>query len=301
MRGSPGNAQSGHAQSGHAQSGHAQSGNRLSETEVWIAALAGGAAAEDDLALAEALVRRGAEIGAYWQRRPLTRTRKTSVSDFFTEADARAEADIVAALTQLRPDDAIVGEEGANAIGRSGRSWIIDPIDGTYNYASGLDHWCSAIALRGNGSALIGAVCQATCDETWTGRVEEDGQAQSWLNGIPLPRLPDRALSEVSIATYLHPTRFGQPEIMQPWLAACAGSATLRMLGSGSCDIARVAAGRLGAFLQHSTPDWDWFPGVALVIGAGGTSRVVEHRGYRWHVAGGARVVDRLSELLTSA
>ncbi len=277
-----------------------ESRTALSETEDWIAGLRTGPAADGDLALAEALVRRGAAIGADRQGGPLTRTRKTSVSDFFTEADARAEADIVAALTALRPEDAIVGEEGARASGASGRSWIIDPIDGTYNYASGLRHWCSAIALRGAGDALVGAIRQESADETWTGVIERDGRARAWLNGIRLGRLPDRALSEVALATYLHPTRFGNPDIMQPWLAACGESATLRMLGSGSCDIARVAAGRLGGFLQHSTSDWDWYPGVALIRGVGGVARVVEHRGFRWHVAGGERIVDRIADLLVA-
>ncbi|MFN8097184.1 MAG: inositol monophosphatase family protein [Dermatophilaceae bacterium] len=274
---------------------------RLSETGDWIAGLAAGECQEDDLALAEALVRRGAAIGAHWQGRPLTRTRKTSVSDFFTEADARAESDIVAALTQLRPGDAILGEEGASAAGRSGRSWIIDPIDGTYNYASGLEHWCSAIALRGPGEALIGAIRQDSADETWTGRVGPDGRAEAWRNGVRLAPLPDRALHEIAVATYLHPTRFGDPDVMEPWLAACGGTATLRMLGSGSCDIARVAAGRLGGFLQHSTADWDWYPGVALVHGVGGSTRVVQHRGFRWHLAGATRIVDTLADLLSSA
>ena len=62
--------------------------------------------------------------------------------------------------------------------------------------------------------------------------------------------------------------------------------ATLRMLGSGSMDLAAVADGRIGLWFQHSVPDWDWLPGSALVEGAGGRTERVEVDGLRWSVAG---------------
>ena len=73
------------------------------------------------------------------------------------------------------------------------------------------------------------------------------------------------------------------------------------MLGSGSCDLAGVAGGRIGVWAQHSCPDWDWLPGQALVVAAGGRAEVVEHRGHRWHVAGNHQAVaELLAVLLTS-
>ena len=78
------------------------------------------------------LVERGAALGTMLRREPLERIRKTSISDIVTAADhAAAEEEIVAALTALRPDDGILGEEGAARESRNGRQWIIDPIDGT--------------------------------------------------------------------------------------------------------------------------------------------------------------------------
>lgn len=267
--------------------------------EQWLDALSARPGVEDDLVLAEQLVCRGTAIGAQVRRGTVQRSRKTSISDIVTAADTTAEADIAAALARLRPADGVLGEEGASGQSRSGRTWIIDPIDGTYNYASGLANWCSAIAVRGDDGSLIGAIRQETVAETWLGTVAADGSGSAWLNGRPLPRLPDLPLTQVSLATYLHPARIADPDVLTPWLAACSEPATLRMLGSGSCDLAGVASGRLGAFLQHSTPDWDWYPGTALVRAVGGRVRVVEHRGFRWHLAGGAAAVERLEELVT--
>ncbi len=273
----------------------------LPTSAEWLEALAALPGVDDDLVLAEQLVRRGAEIGTVLRRGRLERNRKTSISDFVTAADTAAEEDIAAALTLLRPADGQLGEEGAARESTSGRTWIIDPIDGTYNFASGLTNWCSAIALRGNDESVIGAVRQETTGETWLGRVGGDGSGDAWLNGDRLAPLPDQPLTDVSLATYLHPTRIADPDVLQPWLAACSEPATVRVLGSGSCDLAGVASGRLGAFLQHSTADWDWYPGTALVRAVGGRVRVVHHRGFRWHLAGGAAVVDRLEELVTGA
>jgi fructose-1,6-bisphosphatase/inositol monophosphatase family enzyme len=70
------------------------------------------------------------------------------------------------------------------------------------------------------------------------------------------------------------------------------------MLGSGSVELASVAAGRLGAWLQRNPPHWDWLPGAALVTAAGGQVEVVSHRGQRWHIAGNGRAVAELRRLL---
>jgi fructose-1,6-bisphosphatase/inositol monophosphatase family enzyme len=70
------------------------------------------------------------------------------------------------------------------------------------------------------------------------------------------------------------------------------------MLGSGSIELAAVAAGRLGAWAQIDSLDWDWLPGVALVEGAGGVTTVLEANGHRWHLAGSAQAVAEISALV---
>ncbi len=95
--------------------------------------------------------------------------RKTSVSDVVTAADLAAERLVVDRLRAERPDDAIVGEEGADHPGTSGRTWVIDPVDGTYNFSHGLGWWCSAVALSDADGVIIGAVHHPEADILYLG------------------------------------------------------------------------------------------------------------------------------------
>lgn len=248
----------------------------------------------DDVSLALALVSAAGELAARMRAEGMSTEFKTSVSDVVSAADRAAEELVMTALRHCRPDDGIVGEEGANHAGGSGREWVIDPVDGTYNFLSGMHYWCSALALRSGSDALIGAVHQPATDETW---VAAPGQPTR-LNGIPVPGLVDRPLAEVSLATYLHPGSTEVPAILEPTLAMIRAVATPRILGSGSIDLAGVASGRIGVWAQRETADWDWYPGQALVRGAGGLAEVVHHRGVRWHLAGNPQSVAELTDVL---
>lgn len=236
----------------------------------------------DDATLAAELTRRAAELAARMRAEGLAGEQKTSISDVVTAADHAAEELVAGALKRLRPDDGVVGEEGAEAASASGRTWVIDPVDGTYNFLSGLGTWCSAIALRDREGIVLGAVHQPAVGEAWLGGRD----LPTTLNGQPLGGLGDLPLSEVAIATYLHPAVLDEDDLREPWLAAISGAATVRMFGSGSCDLAAVAAGRIGVWAQQSVPEWDWLPGAALVTAAGGRAEQVEVRGRTWSVAG---------------
>ncbi|QIK77488.1 inositol monophosphatase [Nocardioides piscis] len=212
---------------------------------------------------------------------------KTHVTDVVTAADKAAEALIVEALRRERPDDAIVGEEGAAHAGTSGRTWVIDPVDGTYNFHRGLGWWCSALALvsagatTGEDDVLLGAVHQPVTGDSFVG----GPTVASTCNGKRLPALVDRPLRESCATTYLHPPYF-QGEIGAAFARAVQGVATLRMMGSGSLDAMAIARGQCDVLFQHSVPDWDRLPGAAIIRGAGGESRVVHAAGVDWHVAG---------------
>ena len=250
----------------------------------------------DDLELAASLVRQAGDLAARMRLDGLRIDHKTSVSDVVTAADHAAEALVVERLRAERAEDGLVGEEGANAPGA--RTWFIDPVDGTYNFASGLPTWCSAIALvdasvEADGP-LVGAIYHPEAGELWLGGRDQP----TTRNGQPLRPLEDARLAEVSVASYLHPTTLPDDSVRVPLLRAIAGAATVRMLGSGSVELASVAAGRLGAFVQYDCLPWDWYPGAALVRAAGGETRVLAAGEHRWHVAGPARVVDEIIALL---
>jgi fructose-1,6-bisphosphatase/inositol monophosphatase family enzyme len=249
----------------------------------------------DDIELAATLVRDAGLLAAEMRRAGLSTTRKTSVSDVVSEADHAAEELIVARLREARPDDGVVGEEGSSSPGS--RTWYVDPVDGTYNFLSGLPLWCSAIALTDADGVILGAVYQAATDELWLGGRDHP----TTCNGVPVPPLVDAPLSQLSVASYLHPATLPDDGAREPLMAILQRAATVRMLGSGSIELASVAAGRLGAWAQHDSLDWDWLPGVALVTAAGGVTEVIQHRGHRWHIAGNAQAVAEISSAIKNS
>jgi fructose-1,6-bisphosphatase/inositol monophosphatase family enzyme len=85
------------------------------------------------------------------------------------------------------------------------------------------------------------------------------------------------------------------------WQAVVSRVVTIRMMGSASIDLASVAGSRSGLFLQANLRDWDWVPGAALVVAAGGAAETVHAGGYRWHVAGNPVAVAEAREAMLSA
>lgn len=220
---------------------------------------------------------------------------KTSVSDVVSAADHAAEALIVSRLTELRPDDGLVGEEGAARPGE--RTWYIDPVDGTYNFLSGLPYWCSAVGLADADGPVLGSVYFPARDELWIGGRD----LPTTLNGTPVRLLADTALEQISVATYFHPRHLRDEPRVASWRSAVARAATVRMLGSASVDLAGVATGRVGVFLQANLHPWDWVPGAALVLGAGGTATTLEYQGNRWQIAGNDQAVAETVAALQQA
>jgi myo-inositol-1(or 4)-monophosphatase len=190
----------------------------------------------------------------------------------------------------------VVGEEGTDTTPATGsaRTWFVDPVDGTYNFLSGLPLWCAAVALADENGPLLGAVYHPATDELWLGGREHPTSR----DGVALTPLIDRPLADVSIASYLHPTTLPDDSIRLPLLRAMQAAATVRMLGSGSIELSYVAAGRLGAWIQIDSLDWDWLPGAALVRAAGGAAEVITAHGHRWHMAGSTQAVAELSLLV---
>ncbi len=249
----------------------------------------------DDLSLAAELVRDAGLLARQMLNNGLDTEYKTSVSDVVSDADRAAEELVVSRLRRDRPDDGLIGEEGSSEPGE--RTWFVDPVDGTYNFLSGLPYWCSAVALTDGDGPVVGAVYFPATDELWLGGRDHP----TTRNGVAVPQLVDKPLSQVSVTTYLHPGKLSDADRREPWLAAVTSAATGRTLGSASIDLAYVAAGRLGVFLQSNLHDWDWLPGIALVRAAGGVAEVVNHRGVRWQIAGNAQSVAEVKAALLGA
>lgn len=230
-----------------------------------------------------------------WWRRTLAVQTKVNATDVVTRADREAEERILAELAVTRPRDGVLGEEGGYRPSRSGRTWVVDPVDGTYNFVRGSARWCTAVSLRDDSGVLLGAVRQETTKGLWA------GGPQSWPteNDVPLPPMVDRPLAESALLTYLHPPHHNGDPAGDVWRSVVGAVGTVRISGSGSLDATDVAAGRGDLVLHHSVPDWDRLPGEALIRGVGGDARQIEAGGVEWYVAGApsavAEACDRLA------
>jgi myo-inositol-1(or 4)-monophosphatase len=245
------------------------------------------------MSLAADLVREVGTMASEMLSEGLETRYKTSLSDVVSAADQAGEERITARLAESRPDDGLIGEEGARKLG-NGRTWYVDPVDGTYNFLSGIPYWCSAVGLVDTDGPLLGAVYYPAVDQLWLGGRE----APTTLNGKQVPSLLRQGLSEISIATYFHPRHLPDLQRLTAWQSAVASAATLRILGSASIDLAGVASSRLGVFLQANLNGWDWYPGAALVLGAGGVADEFIVGSNRWHIAGNAKAVEEVKVAL---
>lgn len=254
---------------------------------------------DTDEHLAQSLVYNAGRLAWRMREMGVEVDQKTSISDVVTTADRAAELFIAGVLEALRPNDGILGEENTQRTGDSGRTWVIDPVDGTYNFVHGSDYWCSALALVEGDPAdpdvvRFGAVHRPAMGYTWFGGTEipttRDGKALSLGS--------DHSPQETCLGSYLHPTDFPQEAIAGPWLNVAQRFATVRMLGSASIDLAGVSGGEMGCWMQRSVAPWDWLPGRALVEGVGGVARQVMVNDTVWSVAGTPGCVEEVTEAL---
>jgi myo-inositol-1(or 4)-monophosphatase len=186
---------------------------------------------------------------------------KSTSTDPVSAADQAAEAAIRAILARRAPDDAIMGEEGDDTPGTSGRRWVVDPLDGTVNFLYGLPLWCVSVACEG----LAAAVYDPTRDELFT--AVAGGPAQ--LNGVDLVGGTPADLGHTLVATgfgYDARRRELQAEVVARVLPRARD---VRRGGSAALDLAWVAAGRLDAYYERGINLWDIAAGELICTSAG--------------------------------
>ena len=226
----------------------------------------------DLLDLATRIAREAGELAHRRRQEGVTvAATKSAAADIVTAADREVEAFIRAELAEARPGDGFFGEESGAEEGTSGITWVVDPIDGTVNYAYGIPAWAISIAaVEGPAetsawTALAGVVFNPVTGEMF--RAVRDGGA--WLGDERL------SVSEVGEAGGLVATGFGyDTETHAPALAQLARvmpiARDVRRIGAASLDLASVAAGRIDAYYERGTHPWDHAAGALLVQEAGG-------------------------------
>lgn len=233
-------------------------------------------AAAPDVALqrlAEDLAQRAGMLALDGRRRlgrgqAVAQDTKSSPTDPVTEFDRAAEALIVTEIRRQRPDDAIIGEEGADQAGTSGLAWHIDPIDGTVNFVYDLPAWCTSIAVVDADGPLAGAVYAPVSRELFSA-VRGGGAT---LNGSAI-----RCSTPSSLATSLIGTGFSySPEVRgaqaRRMTALLPQVRDVRRYGSAALDLCMVACGRLDAYFEEHLNSWDLAAGVLIASEAGAST-----------------------------
>jgi myo-inositol-1(or 4)-monophosphatase len=186
---------------------------------------------------------------------------KSTATDLVSEADLASERAIQAGLARRRPDDGLLGEEGAARTGSSGLRWVVDPLDGTINFLFGLPQWCVSVAVEDAQGPLAGVVYDPLRDELFAAR--RDGPAT--LNGEPFER-PERTpdLGHALVATgfaYDARVRAAQAPALARILAAARD---VRRFGSAAMDLVWTAAGRFDVYYERGVKRWDVAAGVLV-------------------------------------
>jgi myo-inositol-1(or 4)-monophosphatase len=246
-----------------------------------------------DLDLAARAVRAGAAaaLAAAREGGGLDVQAKESPADLVSRADTAAEAAIVALLRAERPSDGLLGEEGASRPADGARRWLVDGIDGTFNFLSGIPHWCVAVGLEDGGEPEAGAVYDPSAGELFVGGPGHP----TTVNGARAKVRTGRTLEQAAVATYLREDKSKDRDATLGRLVDHTG--ILRSGGAGTLELAWVAAGRVDAWVQPNVSAWDWVPGAALVRHAGGTTTVLDGEP-AWHVAGPPALVAALAAIV---
>ena len=230
---------------------------------------------KDRYQLAIELARRAGGLILEGQRTSLQVSRK-GPTDLVTDYDLKSEQMLVKEILKAYPEDRILAEEGTNtdsasaAQGQTGDAehlWLIDPIDGTTNYAHGVPFYSVSIGLMAGDRILAGVVYDPSRDELF--HASEGGGA--WLGDQPLKVSETRVLEDSLLVTgFPYDLRTNPDNNLDHYSAFALRSRAVRRLGSAALELAYVAAGRFEGYWELRLNPWDWAAGVLLTREAGG-------------------------------
>ncbi len=232
---------------------------------------------------------------------------KSSPQDVVTAMDLASEALLRRRLAELRPGDAVLGEEGGFEPGSTGVTWVVDPIDGTVNYLYGLPAYSVSVAAvtspdpgtspsPATWTVLAGCVHAPAAGVTYTaGR-----GAGALLDGHPLGQLTPPELADALVSTgfgYVAQRRRAQARVVSDLLPRIRD---IRRMGSAALDLCAVAAGTVDLHYERGLQPWDMAAGSLVAQEAGAEVIGLHGRpaGVEMTVAGAAPLVQQLAALL---
>jgi myo-inositol-1(or 4)-monophosphatase len=255
------------------------------------------------LALATRLAREAGAIQKARYESGFAIDTKSQPVDLVTEVDHACEAHIVEALAHERPHDAVLAEEGRGQdhAGATWR-WVIDPLDGTTNFAHGYPRFAVSIGVESKGEPALGVVYDPLLDELY--HAVAGGGA--FRNGRPIHVSRESELARALLATgFAYDKAVCDDDNVAEFRAALKAARELRRDGSAALDLCYLAGGRLDGYWEHKLKPWDVAAGGLIVREAGG--RVTDRAGGEsWRsghqiVATNGAIHDALLALLAGA
>ena len=199
---------------------------------------------------------------------------KEGINNLVTEADHASEKAIIDVIQEAFPGHFILSEESGESGSASEYKWIIDPIDGTVNFANGIPICCVSIGLEHNGKMILGAVYNPNMDEFF---FAEKGWGAT-LNDKKISVSSKTELGKSCLVTGFPYTYLDEPNgPIQVFEKLIRQGIPVRRLGSAAIDLCWVAAGRFDGFYEHKLSAWDSAAGFLIVEEAGG--KVTDFKG----------------------
>jgi len=249
-------------------------------------------------AFALGLVREAGDLAHdYFRRRASLTIKSKGLQDMVSEADLNTELLIRRRLAEAFPEDAFLGEEtGFSDLAPEQGLWVVDPIDGTQPFVSGLSSWCVSIAFMIGDALKFGVVYAPVRDELFAGGTG----FPATLNGRPVERHAGRAITDGLVGVG-YSMRIA-PELFLPMFERfLRAGGMFHREGSGALSLCYVAAGRLLGYIEHHINAWDCLGAIAVIRAAGlKTSDFLANDGLRAGnrlIAGSESVYDALEAI----
>ncbi len=221
---------------------------------------------ERELELAKLVAQEAGALALDYARKGVTAEIKSDESPV-TAADRACEKLIVETISRDFPDDGILGEEGANRESRSGRKWIIDPIDGTRDFLRGIPLWAILIGLEENGRIVAGAA-HSPGQNILLSAARGSG---AWANGTQI-RVSEKTYPGEAVLSFNGFNKLGVRRLAPGLLSWIEQFGAVRSLG-GAIDASLLAQGKTDVWIEPNAAPWDLAPFQILIEEAGGIFR----------------------------
>ncbi|MDO3445455.1 inositol monophosphatase family protein [Agrobacterium sp. V1] len=217
-------------------------------------------------AVVEAIAREAGKLAlGYFQSLAILPVENKGHLDLVTEADKKVEKFLIKRLREAFPDDGVFGEEGGEIPGTSGKIWVIDPIDGTFNFVRGSQNWAVSIGLYENRRPSFGVIHAPARSLTIVGGRTVAAQ----LNGKPIKPLPALDMSRASTGFSIHPSVSTADRLEVVRFISEDLGISFRFCGAATISLLEVVMGETDGYVSVGDSTWDVMAALPILASLG--------------------------------